>query len=126
MSDEYRDYYYNFGLVIVSIYEASESDLSTYKELIEEYIREYFNDVMKVPFPYKVCVDYFERTAEDSSIVSKSYGSSPDTTYKEFVIKCKLSLSINDNNRLKITNPSKYDYMREYESQFLKKFIHVV
>ena len=108
------------------MYDESASDLSTYKEIIDKYIREYFNDVMKVPCPYKASVDYFEKTSDELSFISKSYGSSADILYREFFIKCKLSLTVNDNNRLKITNPSKYEQMRDRESQFLKKFIHIV
>jgi len=123
VNEEFRDYYYNFGLAVVSLYNESPSNLSDYKPIIKKYIKEYFREVMKVPCTFKVEIDYFETTSEDTKV--SSFLPNDDVVYKEFVIRCKLSLDINDNNRIKITNPSKYQYMRDNESQFLKKFVHI-
>ena len=124
MNEEFRHYYYNFGMTIVSIHETASSDISEYKPLIQEYIQEYFRKVMQIPCAFKVQVDYFESSKDNATVTS--YIPTDDTVYKEFVIRCKLLITVHDNNRLKITNPSKYEYMRDNESQFLKKFVHIV
>lgn len=111
-------------MTIVSIHETASSDISEYKPLIQEYIQEYFRKVMQIPCAFKVQVDYFESSKDNATVTS--YIPTDDTVYKEFVIRCKLLITVRDNNRLKITYPSKYKYMRDIESQFLKKFVHIV
>lgn len=110
-------------MVVIDLYEQPPSELSEYKSIIEPYIRNYFKVVMKIPYDFYVSVDYFETSGENTNVSSFI---PENAVYKEFVIRCKLSLTISDNNRLKITNPSKYQNMRDSESHFLKKFVHIV
>lgn len=123
IDEKFRSYYYNFGFVVVALYEQAPYELSEYKSIIEPYIRNYFKIVMKIPYDFYVSVDYFETSGENTNISSFI---SEDAVFKEFAIRCKLLLTINDNNRMKITNPSQYQYMRDSESHFLKKFVHIV